>query len=80
MYVYHIIKKKEITEQDYLLSNSLSYKQADELFKKEFGCKCGRHKFSGIKKILLSKGWIVKCRNYKVGLRGNCYRTTEGDW
>ena len=78
-YIYHIIRKMENSEQDYLLSNSLSYSRADELFQKEFGRKCGRHKFSGIKKILLSKGLIVKCRNYKVGLRGNCYRTTEGD-
>ena len=78
-YVYHIIRKMETTEQDYLLSNSLSYSRADELFEKEFGRKCGRHKFSGIKKILLNKGRIRKCANYKVGLRGNCYRTTEGD-
>ena len=78
-YVYHIIRKMENSEQDYLLSNSLSYSRADELFEKEFGCKCGRHKFSGIIKVLLGKGLIVKCKNYKVGLRGNCYRTTKAD-
>ena len=65
----------ENSEQDYLLSNSLSYSRADELFEKEFGRKCGRHKFSGIKKILLNSSLIKKSANYKVGLRGNCYKT-----
>ena len=73
-YVYHIIKKMEKSDQDYILSNSLSYSQTDDFFMKEFSHKCGRHKFSGILKILLNSNLIIKTRNYKVGLRGNCYR------
>ena len=74
-YVYQVIKKMEESDQDYILANSLSYNRADELFIEEFGHKCGKHKFSGIIKILLNARLIEKSGNYKVGLRGNCYRT-----
>ena len=47
---------------------------AERLFIKEFGRKCGRHKFAGIIKILMGSSLIEKTGNYKVGLRGNCYR------
>ena len=77
-YVYYVVKKMDEVEQDYILSNSLSYNQADELFIKEFGKKCGRHKFSGIIKILMGSSLIEKTGNYKVGLRGNCYRLKVG--
>ncbi len=73
-FVYHIICRMENADQNIVLANSLSYSQADELFLAEFGKKCGRHRFSGIIKILLRCSLIEKVRNYKVGLRGNCYR------
>jgi len=72
-FVYHVICRMEDSEQHVILRNSLSYSQADDLFLAEFGKKCGRHKFSGIIKILLSCGLIGKTGNYKVGLRGNSY-------
>jgi hypothetical protein len=72
-FVYHVICRMEDSEQYVLLGNSLSYSQADELFLAEFGKKCGRHKFSGIIKILVNYKLIEKVGNYKVGLRGNCY-------
>jgi hypothetical protein len=74
-FIYHVIRRMEDSEQHVILRNSLSYSQADELFLAEFGKKCGRHKFPGIIKILLSCGLIKKSGNYKVGLRGNCYVT-----
>ncbi len=77
-FVYHIISKMNESDQYFVLANSLTYKRADELFISEFGIKCGRHKFSGIIKLLLNCGLIEKVGNYKVGLRGNCYRAKVG--
>jgi hypothetical protein len=76
-FVYNIIKRMEESEQNIILRNSLSYKQADELFLSEYGKKCGKNKFSAIIKILMKQDMIKKVANYKVGLRGNCYRTTK---
>jgi len=73
-FVYHVICRMDDSEQYVLLGNSLSYAQIDKFFMNEFGKKCGRHKFPGIIKILLSCKLIKKTGNYKVGLRGNCYR------
>jgi hypothetical protein len=69
------------SDQHVILKNSLSYSQVDELFLSEFGKKCGRNKFPAILKILKSGGLIQKVRNYKVGLRGNCYEAKiKLDW
>ncbi|MBE0536844.1 MAG: hypothetical protein IH624_14355 [Phycisphaerae bacterium] len=75
-FVYYIIKRMGEAEQNCILANSLTYGRADECFLNEYGKKCGRHKFSGIIKVLLKSGLIEKVGSYKVGLRGNCYRVT----
>jgi hypothetical protein len=77
-FVYYVISRMDESDQYFLLANSLTYNRADELFMAEFGVKCGRHKFSGIIKLLLNCGLIEKVGNYKVGLRGNCYRVRIG--
>lgn len=75
-FVYYVIAMMGNSDQHDILKNSLSYKQADELFLSVFGQICGRHKFSAIIKILRNRGLIEKVRNYKTGLRGNCYVAT----
>jgi hypothetical protein len=77
-FVYYVISRMDESDQHFILANSLTYSRADELFMAEFGVKCGRHKFSGIIKLLLNCGLIEKAGNYKVGLRGNCYRVKTG--
>ena len=80
-FIYYVISKMGNSNQYIILKNSLSYKQADELFLSEFGQICGRHKFSAIIKTLRNRGLIEKVRNYKAGLRGNCYEAKiKLDW
>ena len=76
-YVYYLIQQMDGSEQNTILSNTLSYSQVDDYFISEFRKKCGRHKFSGILKLLLQYELIEKVGNYKVGLRGNCYRVIK---
>jgi hypothetical protein len=76
-YVYYPIEQMEWVEQNSILENSLSYNQVDDYFISEFGKKCGKHKFSGILKLLIANELIKKVGNYKVGLRGNCYQVTN---
>jgi hypothetical protein len=76
-YVYYVIKQMENTEQNAILKHSLSYTHIDELFLKEFGRKCGRHKFAGIIKALVEFAMVEKIGSYKVGLKGNSYRIKQ---